>query len=250
MHVGTVAKGFDHVSVAAEMGHKAQLNLRIVGAEESAALLGNEGFSDFASVFAPDGYVLQVGVRRREAPCGRDSLVERGVYAARVRIDELWQCLKIGADEFFQGAVGQYFFYDGMFSLEAFEHGFRCLILSALGLLGLVAQVHFAEEYFAYLAWRGEQKLVAGQVVDFAFQALHALVEELVGFGQGGGVESHAVHLHACQDGHERHLNFVEHASHSIFFHFGLERFHEPQCHVGILGRIVAHQGGGYLAHR
>ena len=61
--VGTVAEGVGHVFVAAEMGHDAQLDLRIVGRKEDGfGVVSGEGFADLAAQLLAHGDVLQVGV--------------------------------------------------------------------------------------------------------------------------------------------------------------------------------------------
>ena len=54
----------DHVLVAAEVGHDAQLNLRIVGTEKRTTVVGHKCLADFATVLPANGDVLQVGIRR------------------------------------------------------------------------------------------------------------------------------------------------------------------------------------------
>ena len=89
MDVVALDEGFDHVGVFAEVGHDAQLDLRVVGREEFATVVGDEGLADFLAVLVADGDVLQVRVARAEPARGGDGLVERCMDASRPRVDEL-----------------------------------------------------------------------------------------------------------------------------------------------------------------
>jgi len=76
------AVGVDEERVLREVGHEAQLDLRVVCGEEQVAGGGDEGGANLAAERGADGDVLQVGVGGREAAGGRADLVECGVDAA------------------------------------------------------------------------------------------------------------------------------------------------------------------------
>ena len=78
-----MGKGVEHRLVVAQVGHQAQLNLRVVGAEEDVAVGGDEGAANFLAVVGAHGNVLQVGIGRGQASRGGDGLVIGGVDAAR-----------------------------------------------------------------------------------------------------------------------------------------------------------------------
>ena len=52
----------DEAGSEEEMCHDAQFDLRVVGREELASVIGNEGFADFLAVLVTNGYVLQVRI--------------------------------------------------------------------------------------------------------------------------------------------------------------------------------------------
>ena len=152
MDVLAGAEVFNHILIATEVRHDAQLHLRIVGREEEAALLGHEGLANLAAVLSPHGDVLQVGVARRKATGGRHGLIEGGVQMAGGGIYQFGQCLDVGAEEFFQTSVCQYLPYNRVLAAQALEHLFRGGVLTALGLLGLGVELQFLEEHLAHLA--------------------------------------------------------------------------------------------------
>ena len=120
MDVVALDEGFDHVGVFAEVGHDAQLDLRVVGREEFAAVVGDEGLADLLAVLVADGDVLQIGVARAEPARGGDGLVERRMDTSRPRVDELGQGFDVGAQQLLQAAVLQYLAHDVVLAAEAF----------------------------------------------------------------------------------------------------------------------------------
>ena len=62
MNVITAEEGINHILVLAQMCHDAQFDLRVVGREELASVIGDEGFADFLAVLVTNGYVLQVRI--------------------------------------------------------------------------------------------------------------------------------------------------------------------------------------------
>ena len=99
--------------------------------------------------------------------------------------------------------------------------------------------MHFVEQHFAHLAWRGEQETVARMAENFLLDLLHALGEQTSGFGQCVSVEADAMVFHAGQHWHEWHLDVFEHLGQSVLFEFGFQERHEAQRHIGILASII-----------
>ena len=120
---------------------------------------------------------MQIGVRRTESACGCDGLVEAGVDAPGARVDQLGQCIYVGAEQFLESSVVQYIFNDGSFVLQLYQYLFRGDILARLGLLGLVHDFHLAKENVAYLTRTGYIKRFAGLLVDLALVFGHPFVE-------------------------------------------------------------------------
>src|SRR3712207_3514731 len=143
MDVEALAKGLYHVLIARQMGDDTQFYLTVVGREEKTTGLGDEAFAYFLAVIVTHGHVLQVGIARREAPRGRDGLVERGVDMARARADELGKSVDIGAEQLLKSAIIEYLGDDGALLTQLLQHLLRRDILARFGLLGLFYDLHF-----------------------------------------------------------------------------------------------------------
>ena len=141
----------DHVLVAAEVCHDAQLDLRIVGAEEGAILVGHEGFANLAAVFSANGDVLQVGVRRRKATGGCNCLIEGSVDATGACIDELREGFDVGGEEFLERAVCQNLLHDGVLVAQRLEYFFGGGVLSGFRLPRFFRNLQFFKKYGAHL---------------------------------------------------------------------------------------------------
>ena len=105
VYVVALAERLNHVLVAREMRHHAQLNLRVVGREEQLPWLWYEALSYLLAVLAAHGDVLQIGVGGGETTRCRDGLVERGVYVSGAWVDELGQRVDVCAEQLLQSAV-------------------------------------------------------------------------------------------------------------------------------------------------
>ena len=81
-------EGGDQGRVLAEVGQDAQLDLRVVGREQHAVALGDEGAPHHAPDVGADRDVLQIGVARRQPAGGGDRLVVRRVHAPGLRVDQ------------------------------------------------------------------------------------------------------------------------------------------------------------------
>ena len=90
--------------VAREVRQHAQLDLRVVGRDQHVAGLGDERAADLAPELGADRDVLQVGIAAAQAAGGGDRLVEAGVDAAGLGVDQLRQRIDVGALELLQRA--------------------------------------------------------------------------------------------------------------------------------------------------
>ena len=78
------------------MGQDAQLDLGVIGREKLPSPARDKGFSDLASLLGADGDILQVRVAAAQpAGCGH-GLVERGVDAPGLRVNQLQECIGVG----------------------------------------------------------------------------------------------------------------------------------------------------------
>ena len=151
MDVVLLAEGVDHVLVFTQMRHHAKLYLTVVGAEEQATLFRDECLAYLLAVLITDGYVLQVGVAARQSSGGCHRLIERGVYVPCVWVDKFGKGVDIGAQQFSQSSVFQYFAHYQVLVCQGLKHLFVGNVLSRLGFLGLLHQLQFAKENVAHL---------------------------------------------------------------------------------------------------
>ena len=82
----------------------AKLDLRVVGGDQHEPRIGDEGAPDFAPQVGANRNVLQVRIAAAQAAGRRHRLVERGVHPCRARMDELRQCIDVGALQFHERA--------------------------------------------------------------------------------------------------------------------------------------------------
>ena len=102
--------------IAGEMRHQSELNLRIIGREEKATGVGHHRLTNELASFASDGQILQVGVRRRQSSGSRYRLIIRGMYLARLGVDQERKGVDIRREQFLQLAVFEDHPYDGVFA--------------------------------------------------------------------------------------------------------------------------------------
>jgi PAS domain S-box-containing protein len=89
VHVATMLERIDQVLISRHVREDAQLDLRIVRAQEKEAGCRHEPFADLRTRLRPDGNVLKVRVVRRQATGLRSGQAEAGVDATGLRIDLL-----------------------------------------------------------------------------------------------------------------------------------------------------------------
>jgi hypothetical protein len=84
---------FERLPQGADIGHmrgQAQFDLRIVGAQQDMAGLGDERLADLAPDLGADRNVLQVGIVRRKPPGLRADQAVAGVDAAVSGLIAAW----------------------------------------------------------------------------------------------------------------------------------------------------------------
>ncbi len=102
---------FQHLLVG-DVGEHAQLDLAVVGGEQPGPLFGDEAGPDRAADLGADRDVLQVGIGAGEAAGGRRGLVEGGVDASGLGVDQVRQRVEVGVLELGQLAPGLDFLDD------------------------------------------------------------------------------------------------------------------------------------------
>ena len=146
----------------------AQLDLRVVGRDQHAALLGLEAAADLAPERRADGDVLHVRVRARQAPGLRDRLQERGVDA-RALVDELGEHVEVGLDQRRELAPALDPRDDLVLVADRLQHARvgRVARLAA----ALARQAELLEQDLAELLRRADQELLPGELEDLAVRA-------------------------------------------------------------------------------
>ena len=136
-----VREGVEHGLVLAQVGHKPEFDLRVIGAEKHVALRWDEGATYFTAIVGADGYVLQVWIDAREASGCGDCLLVGGVDASGGGVDECGQCVDVSGKEFANTSQLQYFAHQRMSVLQSEQDFLGGGVLASLGLLCLVAEL-------------------------------------------------------------------------------------------------------------
>ena len=221
------------------MGHDAQLDLAVVGADELRAFRSDEGGADLAALLRAHRNVLQVGLGGGEpARGGRRQRVGR-VDALRLRIDEVRQSVRIGGAELrelapVEHAAGE---FDAL-RCQVFE---RVRIGAPCSGLGLPAagQAHAAEEDVAQLLGRADVEALPRELVDLHLDSGGSGGEFVRQAAQDLRIDQDAFHLHRRQDADERALERFVDGALSLCRQPGLEQQPEAQRHVRILRRVA-----------
>jgi hypothetical protein len=172
--VFAAAERVDQHLVAGHVREHAQLDLRVVGGDQHVARLGDERTPDLAADLGADRDVLQVGIAAAEATGCRDGLIEAGVDAPGLRVDELRQGVDIRALQLHQAAPFENDARQLVRQRELLEHFERRRL--CLGLRRpanrLGPHPHLVEEHLRQLLRGIDVELLAGQLVDPRRQAI------------------------------------------------------------------------------
>ena len=104
VEVGPLAERVDEHRIFRKVREDPELDLRIVRRDQHVPRIGDERAADLAPERRPDGDVLEVGIAAAQPPGGRDRLVEAGVHAAGLGVNELGQRVDVGAFQLHQPA--------------------------------------------------------------------------------------------------------------------------------------------------
>ena len=202
VNVQALGEGLLQLRNVRHMGHDAQLDLAVVGADELGALRRDEGGADLAALLGAHRDVLQVGIGRGEAAGGGGGQRVGGVDALRFRIDEVRQRIGIGGAELRELAPVEH----AAGELDALRGQILQRVrIGAPGAgrgLAAAGQAHAAEEDVAQLLGRADVEALARELIDL-----------LLDPGGGGGeiVRQAAQELRIDQDAF--HLHRGQHAA-------------------------------------
>ena len=174
MDVAPFAESGAEVFVSGEMGHYAQLDLRIVGTHHHGiGPFRHEGLADFAALLGADGDVLQVRVTGRQSTGTRKCLIESGMHAT-VGGDVSGERFDVGAQKFAESAVVE----DGLDDGAAVRKCTQSLFVGRPGALAAFRtriEAHLFKDYLSYLLGRRHiEPRFAGQLSHFRFPFQHA----------------------------------------------------------------------------
>ena len=238
MHVLAAGEGFEQARIVRQVRHDAQLDLRIVGAGDTATGRRDEGRADAPAFGGAHGNVLQVGLGRCQPAGDGDGLREAGMDAAGRGIDHLRQLVGVGVLELGDAAVVEDQPRQRVVEGELLQHllvGRRRLGRRALDHRQALA----LEQDLAELLGRVEVEGLARRLVGARFEFEHAAAELVALPRQRRAVDQHAVALHAVEHlGHRQFDVAVEAFELFLRRQPRRQRLMHAQRDVGILGGV------------
>ena len=103
------------------MGQDPQLDLAVVRIHQDPTRLGDEHPPQLAPQLRADGDILQIWVRRRQASCGGDGILERRMNAP-IRGDDLQQAIGIRRFQLRQHPIAEDLRDNRVLALQLFQH--------------------------------------------------------------------------------------------------------------------------------
>ena len=201
-------------------------------------MLRDESFPDLSSQLIPHRDVLQIGVRRAESSRSCHRLIERGMNFTRVGMNQCWQCVNIGTQQFFQSAIGEELVDDRMFAAQFLQNILTRTVIAALGLLGLLIQLQPLKQNLAHLFAGVDIESRSSQLINLLLDLVHLCRQYLRRLFQGLRVYGYTGHLHICQHIDQGHLDLLEKWQQSLLLQFGRKVMFQLQGDVGILSGI------------
>ena len=226
--------------MSARWARSLQLDLAVVGRNELAALRSDEGAPDLAPFLSADRNVLQVGLRRRQAPGRRRGERVGRVDTAGRGIDEARQSVGVGRLELgdlppFEHARRQLMALGG----EVLEHARRGRPGAGRGLLA-AGQAHLPEQDVAELFRRSGVEGRADDPADLILERAHALRELAREARQHVAVDRDSAPLHARQDLDQRTLKPLVDRRHLLSDETRLQNARETQGDIRLLRPVLA----------
>src|SRR5690349_3649526 len=190
--------------LARDVGEHAQLDLRVVDAQQHVAGVGDEAGADLAAGLGPDRDVLQVRVDARQPARRGVDHQERRVDAA-VLGDVGGQRVEVGLHELGQLAEALDLGDDLVLGADRLQHA---RVGAEPGLAAALArQPELDEQHLGELLRGADHELLAGQLPDLALEPVGVLADPGGGLLQPARVEPDARLLGLAQHAHERQLD-------------------------------------------
>ena len=226
--------------MSARWASSLQFDLAIVGRDELAPFGRDEGAPDLAPLLGADRNVLQVGLRRRQAPGRRRGERVGRVDAAGRGIDEARQRVGVGRLELgdlppFEHARRQLMALGG----EVLEHARGGRPGAGRRLLA-AGQAHLAEQNVAELFRRAGIEGRADDLADLVLEPRHALGKFARHARQDVAVDRDPAPLHARQNLDERTLEPLVDCRHPLGDEARLQHTPETQGDVRFLRSVFA----------
>ena len=238
MHVGAGRERGAQRRVAGDVGHDAQLDLRVVGGHQRAPRRGDEGAPHAPALLGADRDVLQVGVGGGQPPGGGAGLVEGGVQAPGVGVQHLRQLAQVGGQQLGALAVLQNHARQLVLLGQLLEH-----VLGGGGGAGRrLAQRREAalgEQHLLQVARGVQVELAPADLEDARPQLLLRRVQLRGLRRQRRHVERHPGALHRAQHRRQRQLQLaVQPQQRGLALQPRPQAPVQAQGHVGVLGRV------------
>ena len=198
VHIQPVVERLEQGCVIADMGHDAQLDLRIVGAGNNTARRCHKSLAHTPALGRANRYVLKIGVVTGQPPgdCYRLCVVRMHPAGARQR--ELGQLVGIGALELGQTTVLQQLGRQGVVFCQFFQHFFIGAACAGSSLLHH-RHAQLVKENFAQLFGATQVKGLARNFISLGLQLQDALTQLMALLGQCRCVNQHPIALDAVQ---------------------------------------------------
>ncbi len=237
--VVAAGKGGLELRNVTDMGQDAQFDLRIVGADQLVARLGDEGGADLAAFRRADRDILQVGFVRRQPPGRRRRQVERGMDAPGFRIGIFDQVVGIGALQLRHLAIVEHQARQGHALLGQFLQHLDVGRPLARRRLLAARQLHLVEEDLAQLLRAADIERPADQGVGLGLDGVHARAEILAERAQDVRIDADAGQFHVRQDrNHAAFQRFID-RGHAFARQARLQDMPQTQRDVGVLGGVA-----------
>ncbi len=204
VNVAVLAVGLDQCFIARHGRQDAELNLRVIRIRKNKALPGNKHFADGSSLLGPHGNVLEIRVRRADAPGCRNGLME-GRMDALIPGDIPGQSVRIGGFELRKAAVFQHLCHNVVLRRQLLQDICRSGI-TAFRLLS-ARKSHLFKKDLSQLLGACDVKLASRRLVNGLLQLADPIHQLLAVLGQLVRQHADADVLHIVQDIRERQLH-------------------------------------------